>query len=962
MKPTVSQLTAAAAACVMMMLGLASAASGQVFTGRIDVTVVDSTGGVLPGVNVDITGPVNQTQVTDTLGQAHFLNLAVGTYNLTANISGFNPYTNRSVQVAAGAATPVAVKLAVAGTTETVNVTAATPVIDVKRETTTTNVTLEELQNIPSARDPWVVMQTVPSIYVDRVNVGGSESGQQSNYIGKGSQGSDNTWNLDGIPITDMGATGSSPTYYDFDLFQEMAVTTGGADASNPTPGVQLNMVLKKGQNTPHGSANVYFENQSLQSTNLPAALAARLGGTSGKGNRTDKYLDDGVDLGGPIVKDRLWAWGRIGRTDVRNLTLTGTPDETILNNYALKADSQLNDAIRAGFTFYEGNKVKNGRSAGPTRPSETTWNQTGPTRMYKGEGNFTIGQSLFASARAAYITGGFQLAPQGGLTTNSYQDDSGVYHGSYELFSTNRPQYYAGADASYFAGRHEVKFGFAWRKTPVDSLSQWPGTRIRTFFDGYPNLQAQVTQDFITSQAGRYVNAFVTDTISLNRLTVIAGIRFDHQTSSLNQSTTPAVPGFESILPAKTVAATDAYTFNAVGPRVGITYALDDSRKTVARASYSLFASQLPATAANFISPAQYAYATYSAVDTNHNNVADPSEIAAGKLIGTTGFDPSNPGALSTNNKIGSVSAPRTQEVLVGVDREVAPSFGVSATFTYRYFNNFLWDVPIGATRADYAQSGVFTGTFANVGSVSVPFYALNNAVAAAGGFGYITQNRPDYHQRYLGFELSATKRLANHWMARLGFSSQTWKEYFDASDAIMDPTSTPSASTWPANPPNLSLSGPNINGGDVAVSSTGSGKSGIYLIAPKYMINANGLYQGPWGIDLGANLALRQGYGEPWQRTRVATGDPLVSTKTLLIASSPDATRLPTNVELDARLEKMFKFSRANFAVDLDVFNILNRATTMGIQYDARVAAYNNILEIQNPRIARIGVRFTF
>jgi len=255
-----------------------------------------------------------------------------------------------------------------------------------------------------------------------------------------------------------------------------------------------------------------------------------------------------------------------------------------------------------------------------------------------------------------------------------------------------------------------------------------------------------------------------------------------------------------------------------------------------------------------------------------------------------------------------------------------------------------------------------VFTGTFANVGSVSVPFYALSNSVAAAGGFGYITQNRPDYNQRYLGLELSATKRLANHWMARLGFSTQTWKEYFDAPDAIMDPTSTPSASFWPATPPNLSLSGPNINGGDVAVSSTGSGKSGIYLVAPKYTINANGLYQGPWGINLGANMALRQGYGEPWQRTRVATGDPLVPTKTLLIASSPDSTRLPTTVELDARLEKMFKFASTNFALDLDVFNILNNATTLGLQYDARSAAYNNILEIQNPRIARLGVRFTF
>src|SRR5204863_3779651 len=135
-------------------------------------------------------------------------------------------------------------------------------------------------------------MQTVPTIYVDRVNVGGSESGQQSNYIGKGSGTGDNTWSIDGVPITDMGALGSTPTYYDFDMFQEMSVTTGGADAQNPTPGVQLNMVLKKGSNTPHGNARYYFENQKLQSTNIPSDLAPRLGGTGGKGNRTDRYQD----------------------------------------------------------------------------------------------------------------------------------------------------------------------------------------------------------------------------------------------------------------------------------------------------------------------------------------------------------------------------------------------------------------------------------------------------------------------------------------------------------------------------------------------------------------------------------------------------------------------------------------------------------------------------------------------
>src|SRR5437867_3935753 len=103
----------------------AATASAQVFTGRIDVTVEDATGGRLPGVNVDLTGPLNQTQVTDAQGQAHFLNLTPGTYTVKTSLAGFNPYTNTDVVVAAGASTPMAIKLGVAGKAETVNVTAA---------------------------------------------------------------------------------------------------------------------------------------------------------------------------------------------------------------------------------------------------------------------------------------------------------------------------------------------------------------------------------------------------------------------------------------------------------------------------------------------------------------------------------------------------------------------------------------------------------------------------------------------------------------------------------------------------------------------------------------------------------------------------------------------------------------------------------------------------------------------
>ena len=80
-----------------------------------------------------------------------------------------------------------------------------TSVADTRRATTTTHVTEQELQDIPSSRDPWVVMQTVPTVYMDRVNVGGAESGQQSNYNAKGAQATDNTWSIDGVPVTDMG-------------------------------------------------------------------------------------------------------------------------------------------------------------------------------------------------------------------------------------------------------------------------------------------------------------------------------------------------------------------------------------------------------------------------------------------------------------------------------------------------------------------------------------------------------------------------------------------------------------------------------------------------------------------------------------------------------------------------------------------------------------------------------------
>src|SRR6188474_233880 len=149
---------------IICLVAVAVPASAQVFTGRIDVTVKDGTGAVLPGVSVALTGVQATNAVTDSRGEAHFLNLAPGRYTVTATLTGFNAYKNENVPVTAGSVVPLEVALSVGNVTEAVSVTAETPVIEAKRTAIATNVTLEELQNIPSSRDPWVVLQTVPGV------------------------------------------------------------------------------------------------------------------------------------------------------------------------------------------------------------------------------------------------------------------------------------------------------------------------------------------------------------------------------------------------------------------------------------------------------------------------------------------------------------------------------------------------------------------------------------------------------------------------------------------------------------------------------------------------------------------------------------------------------------------------------------------------------------------------------
>jgi hypothetical protein len=425
-------------------------------------------------------------------------------------------------------------------------------------------------------------------------------------------------------------------------------------------------------------------------------------------------------------------------------------------------------------------------------------------------------------------------------------------------------------------------------------------------------------------------------------------------------ESSQAAHPTFPNLLPGIVAPAEDnMIDYSLLSPRIGLSYALDDAGRTLLRGSYGLFGSQLGSGTVQGFSAASQAVLIYSATDRNGNNVADPGELD--DLLGYFGVDPDNPGAGVNFNRVDpNLTSPKTHEVVFGVDRELMTNFGISAAFSWRRFNDVIWtgtDLSsgltvyplVGVTRADYVLEQVVDVDIPGLVSATREVYTpIESRLPAGNGAEY--RNRPGYHQQYLGLEVQATKRLSNRWMARVGFSTSSHREYFtDPSVAIQDPTSTTIF--------------PNIDGAPVVTPSFGSGKSEVYLVAPRYQINASGLYQLPWGVNVAGNLVARDGFGQPYFAT-TGSNDPSATEKRLLLVE-PDETRLPGVVSLDLRAGKTFNFRGSELAFDFDVFNVLNRSTVLGRQYDVTATGstgFNQPLEIMNPRLLRLGLRYRF
>jgi hypothetical protein len=489
----------AAALAAALLLVAAGAAYAQLQTGNLYGKVVDQQGAALPGVTVTLdTGAAQDVQVTNTQGEFRFLSLPPATMKLKTELQGFGTVEYPNVSITVGHNTTIEITMNPAVAEDISTVTTESPILDERKISTGATVTGTELQEVPTSRDPWSIISTTPGVFTDRVNVGGSESGQQSLYVGPGSMGGNSVWSVDGVVVTDMSALGSSPSYYDFDAFQEMQVTTGGTDTTLATGGVVVNMVTKRGTNTWRGSGRFFDtpgsteSGTSFNSSSLPP-------GQSGVTtfNTISKIQDYGAEIGGPIVKDHLWVWGSYGDQKTDIVALGGATNKADLPTINGKANAQITASNSLTLFALENNKTVDGRDAGPTRPQPTTWNQSrnGPDPTAdKIEDTQIFGSNFYLTGLLSDVNGGFELVPQGGVGPVTYLDPNGVWHNTFVDFQTLRPQKQAKLDASSFFNlgsvSNELKYGASYRRVEVSSISTFgPGLIIGGAGTTYPNL-----------------------------------------------------------------------------------------------------------------------------------------------------------------------------------------------------------------------------------------------------------------------------------------------------------------------------------------------------------------------------------------------------------------------------------------------------------------------------------------
>ena len=993
--------------------------------------VRDSSGAVLPGVTVEATSPslIERTRstVSDGNGQYQLVDLRPGTYAVKFLLTGFTTVERESVQVTGSGVISINADMRVSALQETVTVTGESPIVDVQTSTRRQQVLDNEVvEALPASRGYGNYLAAVPGIQATFAN---SSAQPSTNFFSsRGGRSGEGTIQIEGQNVgSSVGGGGVSGYLYDMANAAEVQVTIAGGLADVDRGGPAFNMIPKTGGNTFSGTYFGSFAGKWAQSSNLDDEL--RSYGFSDVPSLI-KNWDTNFAIGGPIVRDRLWffsnlrtvgthqdvpnLYGNLNAGDPAQWTYVRDTGVKVRNANAKRIGStrltwQATPRNKLGFYIdYTKNCTGSAFRTGGDQCREPGdgWTASGPgigpgvptTSPESG----TIWDDRAKILQASYsaplssrlmVEGGFSsfftkwgdIRPYGALTDfipvteqlsnelTQTPNSNFIYRGWNAVGSTDQQHATFRGAVSYVTGSHSFKTGYQGGYLVAKSTTMVGSQISYRFSNRAPNQLTQRLGPSMTSSRVRYDAVYAQDQWTRDRLTVQAGLRYEHANSYFPDGENGVIADHQFGSAFTFPYSEGVRGYHDITPRMGAAYDVFGTGRTAVKVSVGKYLQSAYAGEAYTIgNPGVTLVQTTSRqwLDPSNDRIAqcdfmNPlangecgawTDLNWGKSVQTTDVNPAVLEGWGVRNWDWQFS--------VGVQHEVAPRVSVDVSYARRWWGNFFVTHNRALGPSDYDQVTLTAPADPRLpggGGYPVTFLTrnANQALGVSSPYYTTTSDFGDESSYWHGVDVSVNARTQFGLVLQGGTS--TGRGVQDNCEVETGRFGAP-----------LRI----VNGAPAC------------SFAEPWLTTFRGLatYTVPWvdvqmsaivrsqpnaqpGGDVATNGASRAAnYTMNAAQFLAATGRPLrsgVSSETVNLLLQGDVYGQRVN-NLDMRFSKILRFGGTRSNIGVDLYNIFNSntPTTYEALYDPATAGARWLrpTAVVQPRFLRFNVQFDF